>query len=271
MSYEVNDFKTQVLERSKQVPVLVDFWAPWCAPCRALGPVLERLAVQASGRWELAKVNTEENGELAAAFNIAGIPAVKLFVDGEVADEFTGALPEREIRRFLEQALPSPQASQLAEAKRLLAEGANGPAAELLEPIVRDTPGDEEARVLLAQAVLSTDPGRVESLVAPIGPEAEHAEKADAVRTLARLAHLAGRPGELPADKVREKYLAGAAAVRSGDFGAALEVLIEVLERNKDYDNGGARKAGKAIFQLLGLQHPLAERWFRAFSSALHS
>jgi thioredoxin len=106
MSYEVHDFETQVLQRSKQRPVLVDFWAPWCAPCRTLGPVLEKMAAQANSRWELVKVNTEENQELAAAYNIASIPAVKLFVNGEVVDEFVGALPEREIRRFIEKPLP---------------------------------------------------------------------------------------------------------------------------------------------------------------------
>ena len=109
MSYEVQDFGTQVLERSKQIPVLVDFWAPWCAPCRALGPVLERMVTQANGQWELVKVNTEENQEIVATFNIASIPTVKLFVNGAVVSEFVEALPEREIHRFLEQAFPSPK------------------------------------------------------------------------------------------------------------------------------------------------------------------
>jgi len=271
MSYEVQDFKTQVLERSKQVPVLVDFWAPWCAPCRALSPVLERMAGQAGGRWELAKVNTEEHPELASAYSIASIPAVKLLADGEVVNEFVGALPEREIRRFLEQALPSPNAAGLAEAKRLLLEGANDAAAKVLEPIVRDSTGDDEARVLLAQALLSTDPGRVETVVEPISPDSDHAQKADSLRTLASLAQLVSKPDALPEDTLRERYLAGAAAVRSGDFAAALDAFIEVLERNKSYDNEGAQKACKAIFQLLGLRHPLVERSFRAFSSALHS
>ncbi len=271
MSYEVNDFETQVLRRSKQTPVLVDFWAPWCAPCRTLGPVLENLARQANGRWELVKVNTEENQELAAAFDIASIPAVKLFVNGKVVDEFVGALPEREIRRFMEKTLPSPSARQLAEAQRLLSEGANAPAAKLLEPIVATEPGNGEARVLLAQALLSSAPERVAALVKPLGPDSEFAERATALRTLVRLVHLASQPNALPEANSRERYLTGAAAVQSGDFGAALTAFIEVLEKDKQYDNGGAKEACKAIFQLLGMRHPVVECFLRAFSSAVHS
>jgi putative thioredoxin len=271
MSYEVNDFETQVLQRSKQVPVLVDFWAPWCAPCRVLGPVLESMAGRAGGRWDLAKVNTEENQDLAAGFNIASIPAVKLFVNGEVVDEFVGALAEREIHRFLEKALPSPSAKQLDEAQRLLTEGANMPAARLLEPIVGAEPANHKARVLLAQALLSSAPERIAAVLEPIGPDSEFADKAGALRTLARLARLVSHPHALPETSVRERYLAGASAVRSGDYAAALGAFIEVLEQAKDYDNGGAKEAGKAIFQLLGKRHPVAERFFRPFSSALHA
>jgi len=271
MSHEVRDFETQVLQRSREIPVLVDFWAPWCGPCRTLGPVLERLAAQAGGRWELVKINTEEHQDLAAGFNIASIPAVKLFVNGKVADEFVGALPEREIRRFLEKALPSPSADQLAEAKRLLEEGANGAAVQFLEPIVADEPGNSEARLLLAQSLLGTEPERIAALLSPLGPESDLSEKADALRSLARLSQLAKNPSALPEANVRDRYLAGAAAVGSGNFGAALEAFIGVLERNRQYENGGAKEACKAIFQLLGMRHPLVERHFRAFSSALHS
>ncbi len=261
----------QVRQRSKEVPVLVDFWAPWCGPCRTLGPVLERMATQAGGRWELVKVNTEEHQDLAAKFNIASIPAVKLFVNGEVVDEFVGALPEREIRRFLEKALPLPSASQLAEAKRLLGEGSKDAAAKLLEALLAAEPTNLEARLLLAQSLLGTGPERVSSLLEMITPDSEFFEQANAIRTLARLALLTKAPASLPEASVRSKYLEGAAAAQSGNFVAAIEAFLEVLERNKQYDNGGAKEACKAIFQVLGMRHPTVERFFRAFSSALHS
>lgn len=168
MSYELKDFERDVLERSRQVPVLVDFWAPWCGPCRTLGPVLESMADRAGGRWELVKINTEECQDLAAAFDITSIPAVKLFVDGQVVDGFVGALPEREISRFLEKALPSPHTAQLAEAERLLSEGSYSKATELLEPLVASDPANSRARVLLAQSLLSSAPEHIGPLLAAV-------------------------------------------------------------------------------------------------------
>ena len=271
MSYEIQDFEKQVIERSHQVPVLADFWAPWCGPCRILGPVLERMAAHAGGRWELAKINTEENPQLARTFNVASIPAVKLFVRGAVADEFVGALPEREISRFLEKALPSPHASQVEEAQRLLDEGAHSTAAELLEQVISEEPGNLGARLSLARALLGLAPERIADVLAPVQPDSDQAEKADALRALGRLAQLSVQPNQLPEAKVRDRYLAGATAVQSGNFEVALAAFIEVLERDKGYDNEGAKQSCKAIFQLLGMRHPIVERNFRAFSSALHS
>jgi putative thioredoxin len=125
--------------------------------------------------------------------------------------------------------------------------------------------------VLLAEALLSTNPERISSLLETITSDSEFYEKASALRTLARLAFVAKDPTSLPEASVRSRYLAGAAGVRSGNFAAALEAFIEVLERNKQYDNGGAKDACKAIFQVLGMRHPTVERFFRPFSSALHS
>src|SRR5438874_168449 len=115
------NFDDAVLRTSATQPVLVDFWAPWCAPCRALAPILDRLADEFAGRFTLAKLNTEDEPELAARYGVRGIPNCKLFVDGEVVNEFTGALPESSLRDFLSSALPSPAAPLVAAAKALLA------------------------------------------------------------------------------------------------------------------------------------------------------
>ncbi len=229
------------------------------------------MAPQAAGRWELVKVNIEQHQDLAAAHKIASIPAVKLFVNGKVADEFVGALPEREFRNFIERALPSPSTKQMAEAQRFLSEGTYSPAAELLESIVGSEPANLEARILLAQALLRSNPKRATALLETMGLDSEFPEEAHAVRTLARFAELVDHPAGLPEAKVRERYLPGATAVRCGDYETALEAFIEVLKRDNQYAQGGAKEACKAIFQLLGMRHTLVERSSRAFGSALHS
>ena len=100
-------FQTEVLDKSHDKPVVVDFWAPWCGPCRVLGPIIEKLARESGGRWRLVKINSDTHGALAQRYGVRGIPAVKMFVDGRVAAEFTGALPEPEVRRWLDAHLPA--------------------------------------------------------------------------------------------------------------------------------------------------------------------
>lgn len=271
MGYDVRDFEKDVLERSRQVPVLVDFWAPWCGPCKTLGPVLERLATEANGRWELVKVNTEENQELAMAFDIRSIPAVKLFSGGKVVNEFTGALPEPEIRRWLAKALPSPSAGQLDEARRLLTEGDRVRAAQILEGIVAAEGGHQEARVLLAETLLPIAPGRTVELVSRVDDASEFAAKASALRVLAVLVDKGDQSETWPAAPVRQRFCEGVRGLKTGDFAAATAAFIEVLQRNKTYADGLSKEACKAIFQILGIRHPVVEQYHRAYTSALYS
>src|SRR5512147_1473306 len=125
-------FEAAVIDESRRRPVVVDFWAPWCGPCRTLGPVLEKLAAAGGGDWLLAKVNVDDSPELAGRFGVQGIPAVKAFRDGEVIDEFVGALPEREVRRWLDGVAPGPADTAFAEARALLEAGKEAPARQAL-------------------------------------------------------------------------------------------------------------------------------------------
>lgn len=148
-------FQADVLERSYEVPVVVDFWAAWCAPCRALGPVLERLAEEAGGAWELAKVDTDANPYLAQAAGIRGIPAVRAFRNGVQVAEFVGALPENQVRQWLAQLGPSPGALAAEEGARAEALGDFQTAGEAYRRALREEPGNDEARAGLARVELA--------------------------------------------------------------------------------------------------------------------
>ena len=263
--HDVVDFEKDVIERSRELPVLVDFWAEWCGPCRTLGPVLERLAEGAAGRWALAKVNTEELGEEAARYGVQGIPNVKLFVNGEVVDEFVGALPEREVRRWLDRALPSPTAGVVVEARAKLAAGDAAAAVAALREVLAADPGNAPARLALGEALLHVDPAAVEDVIAPLADDI--ADRAEALRVLARWL---GRADSLPEGAARAPFAAALAAVRAGDWDAALAGCIDSLLTERNWAGGAARETGQAIFLLLGIEHPASEKHYRMFRNALY-
>lgn len=269
MSYEVQDFDQQVLQRSQAVPVVVDFWAPWCGPCKMLGPVLESLAAQANGKWDLVKVNTEEHQALALAYNISSIPAVKMFKAGEVADEFVGFMPENDIRRWIENHLPSPAQQEMELAAEYIDDGRIAEARALLDQALAKDPGRIPAKLLLAEVLLGEDPGRAIALLGEVPPDADEAPHAQA---LAMLAEASRRSAESMAeDPLKATLLQGLAAIRVRDWDQALSSLVEVVERRRAYAGGLATDAGKAIFRYLGIRHPIADKYYRRFSSALNS
>jgi len=268
MSHDVTDFQRDVIEKSRTTPVLVDFWAEWCGPCRVLGPVLETLAGEAGDRWALAKVDTEAFPDEAGRYGVMSIPSVKLFVDGEVVDEFAGALPETEVRRWLEHALPSPHAKAVTEGRAMLAAGNFAGAEALAARALADAPANHDARMLMAEAMLHRDPAEAGRLAAALAEEVNDPARADAVHTLARVAAL--DTAALPDAAAKAPMLAAAAAVRAGDHALAMERILDVMREDRRYADGIARDAGRSLFVLLGLEHPVTEKYQRAFGSLLH-
>jgi putative thioredoxin len=270
LAYDTDDFATDVIERSHTVPVLVDFWAEWCGPCKILGPVLERLADANDGEWELAKLNTENHQDIAGQYSIRSIPNVKLFVDGEVVNEFVGALPEPRVVDWLRTAIPSKYRAQLAGARQLLTENGASGAIEMLQAIVAAEPGNDEATVLLGQAFLGSDHRQAVEIVERVVLGSKHYEAAEAVKTLATAYGSLDNGQQLAESPVKEGYVAAIRDARSHAYEPALEGFLDVVRRDRQYDGDGARKAIIAIFKLLGEDHPLTGRYRRALSSALY-
>ena len=262
------DFQADVLEASRERPVLVDFWAPWCGPCRVLGSTLDRLAEEAGGRWTLVKVNTDEAPGLMQRYGVRGIPAVKLFVDGAVAAEFTGALPEHVLRQWLDEHLPSPGRAEVQAAEAAWEAGDRAGARAALERALADPEASTAAwaagaRARLARLLAFDDADRARALV-----DGVHTPEAEAVRTVleARGRDLEG----LEAGPAREPVRRAHAALEAGDLDAALEALIEAVRADRYYDDDGARKLAVALFQTLGEGHEVSKRHRPAFNMSLY-
>lgn len=269
-SYDTTDFATEVLDRSRTVPVLIDFWAEWCGPCRILGPVLERLAGEAAGRWDLRKVNTEQFPDIAQRYGIRSIPNVKLFIDGKPVNEFVGALPEQTIRQWLSQVLPDPHARTVDQAEALILADQHAQAAVLLRSVLTANPSHERGGLLMARAILYEDPATAVKLVEHIDEASSFVLVGDSIRTIARLLERANHPELLPPGHARSLYVEAVEALRRRDFDGALTRFIQVIRDNRPYDDDGSRRACIAIFKYLGEEHVVTVKHRRDFGSALY-
>lgn len=262
----------EILEPSKNVPVLVDFWAPWCGPCRVLGPVLDKLAAEANGRWKLVKVNTDEHPEIAQRYRIQSIPAVKLFDQGRVAAEFVGALPESQVRIWLEKFVPREATRAVAAAKAALAQGRRIEALKEARAALAADPGQTEARALVAALTLLDEHAEALELAESVSEGDPGADLAQAVRTLAQLWDVQPTAAEAEgaAGQAWEKYRQGITAFKNRRFTEAVEAWIASMKLSRKPDDDGARRACVALFRWLGEDHEVTLEHRRAFASALY-
>ncbi|MCG8606800.1 thioredoxin [bacterium] len=268
------DFQKEVIDASQDKSVIVDFWAEWCGPCKMLGPVLEKLADEAGDTWTLVKVNTEEHPQIAMEYRIQGIPAVKMFSGGEVIAEFVGALPETQVRRWLEENIPTESKKLLQEANQALDEGDREKAQSLLKSVYEDDPENSEARILLAELIFDEQPNQALDLVANTPPGHPLQTRAEAIQTLVELMNN-HEALTIQAEKTSQnteawsQYLSGIQALKRKDYGQALKSWIDSILVDRTIDDDGPRRACVALFTWLGHEHELTKRHHRAFTSAL--
>jgi putative thioredoxin len=266
MDFEVRDFNEDIIKRSQTIPVLVDFWAEWCGPCRILGPILERLAEKYKDRFELVKVNTDENQEIAVRYGIRGIPNVKLFINGEVANEFTGALPEPAVEQWLKKAIPGKNTGEIEKVRELLSKGEDEKASALLKELLKVEPDSPELKILFARSILFKDFKAAEKLAFESEHDLENSQLVDSIKTIAHLFSLNG----LNSSDAAGEYKSAIEELKKKNFDSALEKFIDVIKSDRSLDDDGARKACIAIFKLLGEESEITLRHRRDFGSALY-
>jgi putative thioredoxin len=275
------DFEEQVVAASHLHPVVIDFWAPWCAPCKVLKPILEKLAAEYEGKFKLAKVNSDENQEIAARYAVRGIPSVKAMVDGNIVNEFTGALPESSVREWLDRIIPSPAEELRREAQRIVDADDFDGALQKLAEAARLEPNNEVVRVdsaeiLLAQGNADEAQRLLDSLRDP-----DILKDARVLQLKAQV-----RLAEMKEEAESEASLAAAIAANENDLEARFKLanvliaanrategmyqLLEIVRRDRGFRDDIGRKTLLDVFNLLGGQGELVATYRRKLAALLN-
>lgn len=273
----MENFQQVVIEGSRERPVVVDFWAEWCRPCRMLAPLLEKLAAEKDGGFLLVKVNTDEHPDLAQAFQVEGIPAVFAVRDGQIADHFTGLMPEEQLREFIDSlGAPSGPKEPTALEKATELEAADpGAAGAAYRAMLADAPDDPAARVGLARVVLA-QPGReaeARALLTGVefGDFAGEAHRLNAILNLRDVPHTdadlaSAQSATAPEGKIT---LARVLAAR-GDYVGAMDVLLGVADDDRQLGRTAVRELMLKVFEVIGPRSPQADEYRRRLQNLLY-
>ena len=277
---DASNFQEIVIEGSRKTPVVMDFWAEWCGPCRTLKPILEKLAEEYQGKFILAKINADHNQDLAAQFGVRGIPSVKAVYNGEMLDEFSGALPEAEVRAFLDRIIPSPADALRAQAGAARSGGDSARALQLLAEASKLDAANERVRLDAADILLELgELDEAKRLLDSLSPATRMDDQAQ--QMLARLSFaLGGQQGgdeaslreaiaANPGDMTTRMQLANL-LVAAGRHQEGLDELLEMVRIDRSWDDDAPRKTMLAVFNMLGGQGELVSTYRRKLASALN-
>ncbi len=276
----LSSFEREVLDASRELPVVVDFWAPWCGPCRALGPILEKLEREAAGRWKLVKVNSDENPELSRQYAVRSIPFVVGFVDGQPAAQFLGAQPEATIRAFLERLIPDPSEVELRQARAALAQGETALAESHLGNAIALDPSNDAARLDLVGILV--DRGDLAGARAQWALLSGRAPQASACATTSARLEAAERAATLPAagdlvrrieanpDDLAARLDLAEVRIANREYAPALEQLLEIVKRDRAFGDDVGRRKMLAVFEMAAAEPDLVSDYRRRLSAALY-
>lgn len=264
-------FEFDVIKRSHETPVVVDFWAAWCGPCRVLGPTLERLAAEADGAFYLAKVDVDQNPQLSMRYGVQGIPAVKAFRNGKIVKEFVGAQPEPKVREFLKEVAPTEADQAIEDAASMLATRHWGEAEERFRIVLDSQPGNAVAVLGLVKALAAQGKGDAALAYIEDFPSSNEILEAQKLAPLARLmSEVENGNGHLTEDDpIDAQYWQAARLLAKGQHAAGMDGLLDVLRVNKKYRDGEPRKVILGVFALLGEDDPTTREYREELASVL--